>query len=91
MIPREIVGPQERFERTGAQSLRDVRPLTVRMTAGLMSQFSGLLLGGGAGVMMLAPATVNLIVPTALISDAFGELIDLTGELAGASFVDQSG
>jgi len=31
MIPREIVGPQDRFERTGAQALRDVRPITTRL------------------------------------------------------------
>jgi intracellular multiplication protein IcmO len=28
MIQREIVGPQERFERSGAQRLRDIRPIT---------------------------------------------------------------
>ena len=67
MIPREILGPQERFERTGAQSLRDIRPLTVRLTAGLMSQASGLFLGGAACVMVLAPATVDFIVPLAIL------------------------
>src|SRR5208283_10650 len=39
MIPREIVGPQDRFERTGAQALRDVRPITSRLSAGLVSEF----------------------------------------------------
>ena len=27
-VARQIVGPQEQFERTGAQSLRDIRPFT---------------------------------------------------------------
>jgi intracellular multiplication protein IcmO len=67
LIPREILGPQERFERTGAQSLRDIRPLTVRLTAGLMGQASGLFLGGAAGIMVLAPATVDFIVPLAIL------------------------
>lgn len=67
MIPREILGPQERFERTGAQNLRDIRPLTVRLTEGLRSSFSGLLLGSAAAIMLVAPATVNLIVPAALL------------------------
>jgi intracellular multiplication protein IcmO len=66
MIPREILGPQERYERTGAQALRDIRPITVRLAGLLMSSFSGLVLAASAGVMMLAPATVNLIVPLSL-------------------------
>ena len=66
MIPREILGPQERFERTGAQSLRDIRPFTVRLTAGLMSPASGLILGGAAGAMVLVPALVDFVVPLAI-------------------------
>ena len=30
-IARQIVGPQAQFERSGAQSLRDIRPLTTRV------------------------------------------------------------
>src|SRR5580658_4765743 len=66
MIPRQILGPQEQYERTGAQALRDIRPFTVRLAEGLKTSFSGLVLGAAAGVMMLAPATVNLIVPAAI-------------------------
>jgi intracellular multiplication protein IcmO len=64
MIPREILGPQEKFERSGVQNLRDIRPFTTRLTALFASQFS--LLGGSAGLMLLAPVTVDLIVPSAL-------------------------
>jgi intracellular multiplication protein IcmO len=66
MIPREIAGPQERFEHSGAQSLRDVRPLTTRLSETLMSEFSGLVLAVAAGVMVIEPASVDLIVPASL-------------------------
>jgi intracellular multiplication protein IcmO len=66
MIPREIVGPQERFERTGAQSLRDIRPLTTRLWDGLMSEASGLILAGAAGVMVLERAAIDLVVPASI-------------------------
>lgn len=66
MIPREIVGPQERFERTGAQSLRDVRPLTARISETLMSEFSGVLLSAAAGLMVIEPASVHIVVPASL-------------------------
>jgi len=67
MIPREILGPQDHYERSGAQSLRDIRPLTVRLASGLAGQFSALLLGGAAGLMVVVPATVDLVVPLAAI------------------------
>jgi intracellular multiplication protein IcmO len=66
MIPREIIGPQEHLERTGAQSLRDVRPFATRLWERLMSEFSGILLAGSAALMWLEPASVDVIVPTAL-------------------------
>ena len=62
MIRREILGPQDRFERTGAQSLRDIRPITVKLAEALKSAFSGIVLFGAAGGMVLAPETVDLIV-----------------------------
>ena len=40
-VARQIVGPQEQFERTGAQSLRDIRPFTTRLSEGLRSSASG--------------------------------------------------
>ena len=43
-VARQIVGPQEQFERTGAQSLRDIRPFTTRLSEGLRSSASGLVL-----------------------------------------------
>jgi len=55
MIPREIVGPQDRFERTGAQALRDVRPITTRLSAGLVSESPGVVLAVAAGAMVSSP------------------------------------
>ena len=66
MIPREIVGPQDRFERTGAQALRDVRPITTRLSAGLVSEFSGVVLAVAGGAMFFEPASVDLVVPSAI-------------------------
>ncbi|MEK8121578.1 TraM recognition domain-containing protein [Methylocystis sp. IM4] len=66
MIPREISGPQERFERSGAQALRDLRPMSTRVWSALMSEFSAAMLCMAAGLMLLEPATVDLLVPTAL-------------------------
>ena len=66
MIPREIVGPQDRFERTGAQALRDVRPITTRLSAGLVSEFSGVVLAVAGGAMAFEPASVDLVVPSAI-------------------------
>jgi len=67
VIQRDIKGPQERFERSGAQRLRDIRPLTTRLWSGLMSDASALLLAGGAGAMFVEPALVDLIAPTSLL------------------------
>lgn len=62
MIRREIAGPQAAHERSGDQTLRDVRPLTVRLSYWLRGQASGLVLGGMAGATLLAPALVDLTV-----------------------------
>ncbi len=67
MIARTILGPQERFERTGAQSLRDIRPFTTRLSAGLRSSASGLLLGLLAGVTWIEPAVIDLAVPASAL------------------------
>lgn len=66
MIPREISGPQDRFERSGAQALRDLRPISTRAWAALMSEFSGAVLAVAAGVMAFEPAAVEVIVPAAI-------------------------
>ena len=44
-IAHRIVRPQEQYERTGAQNLRDIRPFTTRLSEGLRSSASGLVLG----------------------------------------------
>ena len=62
-IPRQIVGPQEQFERTGAQSLRDIRPFTTRLSEGLRSSASGIVLAIAAGATFFEPAVVNVTVP----------------------------
>jgi intracellular multiplication protein IcmO len=67
MLARTIVGPQERFERTGAQSLRDIRPFTTRLSEGLRSSASGLVLGVAAGVTWFEPAVTDLTVPIAAL------------------------
>ena len=62
-VARKIVGPQEQFERSGAQSLRDIRPLTTRLSEGLRSSASGLVLGLTVGVTYFEPAVIDLSVP----------------------------
>ena len=62
-VQRQIVGPQEQFERSGAQSLRDTRPFTTRLSEGLQSSASGLVLAVAAGATWYEPAVVNLTVP----------------------------
>jgi intracellular multiplication protein IcmO len=62
-IPRQIVGPQEQFECTGAQSLRDIRPFTTRLSEGLRSSASGIVLAIAAGATFFEPAVVNVTVP----------------------------
>ena len=67
MGQREIAGPQERFERSGAQRLRDIRPITTRMGSAMMSEFSSVLLAGGAMLMFVEPASVNFVTPASLL------------------------
>ena len=59
MIPREVAGTQDRYERNGEQALRDVRPLSVRLRHWLRGRASGPVLGAMAGVTLFAPATVD--------------------------------
>jgi intracellular multiplication protein IcmO len=66
-IARQIVGPQEQYERSGAQSLRDIRPLTIRLSEGLRSSASGLVLGVAAVATFLEPAIVDLAVPASAL------------------------
>src|SRR5271168_5419537 len=67
MTQREIVGPQERFERSGAQRLRDIRPITTRLWSAMMSEFSGVVLAGGTMAMFVEPALVNFVAPASLL------------------------
>ena len=67
MAQREIKGPQERFERSGAQRLRDIRPINTRMWSAMMSEFSSVLLAGGAMLMFVEPASVNFVTPASLL------------------------
>ena len=58
-IAREIVGPQDNFERTGAQGYRDIRPLSARLSEGLRSQVSGMFLLLMAGTAYIVPASAT--------------------------------
>ena len=58
-IAREIVGPQDNFERTGAQGYRDIRPLSARLSEGLRSQASGMFLLLMAGTAYIVPASAT--------------------------------
>ena len=66
-VARQIVGPQEQFERTGAQSLRDIRPFTTRLSEGLRSSASGIVLAIAAGATFFEPAVVNLTIPLSVL------------------------
>ncbi|MGH7117631.1 MAG: type IV secretory system conjugative DNA transfer family protein, partial [Acetobacteraceae bacterium] len=67
-VARQIVGPREEFERTGAQSLRDIRPVTTQLAEALRSSASGLVLVLLAAATYFEPALVNL---TVLLSAAY--------------------
>ena len=67
MIPREIQGPQQRFERTGVEGLRDVRPFTTKLAEGLRSSASALVLAGTAGATFFYPALLDLTLPASLL------------------------
>ncbi len=67
MTQREIVGPQQRFERSGAQRLRDIRPITTRLWSAMMSEFSGVMLASGAMLMFVEPALVNIVTPASVL------------------------
>ena len=67
IIGRRIVGPQQQFERTGAQSLRDIRPFTTRLSEGLRGSASGLVLGVAAVGTFFEPAVVDITVPASLL------------------------
>ena len=66
MIPRQILGPQEQFERTGAQSLRDIRPFTARLSEALRSSASGVMLGMAAVGCFFEPAAIDIVVPASI-------------------------
>ena len=59
MIPREIAGPQAQYERRGQEALRDVRPLSVRLSLALRSRASSAVLAGMAGVTLAVPALAD--------------------------------
>jgi intracellular multiplication protein IcmO len=62
-VQREIFGPQDHFERSGARSLRDIRPLTTRLSEALRSSASGIVLALMGGLTWFEPAVVDLTVP----------------------------
>ncbi len=71
MIRREIAGPQASHERSGDQTLRDIRPLTLRLSEWLEGRASGLVLGCMAGATALAPALVDVTLATGVFYAAW--------------------
>jgi intracellular multiplication protein IcmO len=67
MVARKIVGPQDQYERTGVQSLRDIRPFTTRLSEGLRSSASGLILVLVGGVTFFEPAVLDVSVPFSVL------------------------
>ena len=66
-VARQIVGPQAKYERTGAQSLRDIRPFTTRLSEALRGSASFLVLSGAAVATWFAPALIDLTVPASCL------------------------
>ena len=66
-VARRIVGPQDQFERSGVQSLRDIRPFTTRLSEGLRSSAAGVVLAVAAGVTFFEPAVLDLTVPLSML------------------------
>jgi len=67
------------------RALRDVRPITTRLSAGLVSEFSGVVLAVAGGAMFFEPASVDLVVPSAifytvLVCDAARQAADAPAE-----------
>ncbi len=71
MIRREITGPQAAHERSGDQTLRDIRPLTLRLSEWLGGRASGLILGCMAGATALVPALVDVTLTTGIFYTAW--------------------
>ena len=66
-IARQIVGPQAQFERSGAQSLRDIRPLTTRLSEALRGSASFVVLATAAVATWFEPAVIDLTVPASVL------------------------
>lgn len=66
-VARQIVGPQAKYERTGAQSLRDIRPFTTRLSEALRGSASFLVLSGAAVATWFAPALIDLTTPASIL------------------------
>jgi intracellular multiplication protein IcmO len=66
-LARKIVGPQDQFERTGLQSLRDIRPFTTRLSEGLKSSASGIVLAAAAGATFFEPAVLDVTLPLSML------------------------
>jgi len=71
VIPREIVGPQDQYERSGIRSLRDIRPFTARLSEALQSSASGFVLAAVAAGTYVTPAVLNLTLPALIFYAAW--------------------
>ena len=71
MIPREIIGPQERFERSGVQNLRDIRPFTTRLSEALRGSVSGVILAAAGVGTFVYPAILDISLPLSCLYAAW--------------------
>ena len=71
MVARTIVGPQDRFERTGVESMRDIRPFTTRLSEGLRAPPRPLCCGGGRSHLVRS-GVIDLTVPMSVLYAALG-------------------
>ncbi|HKM61431.1 MAG TPA: type IV secretory system conjugative DNA transfer family protein, partial [Acidisphaera sp.] len=70
-VARRISGPQEQYERSGTERLRDIRPFTTRLSEALRSQASGLVLAMAAAATYAEPAALDFAVPLSALYAAW--------------------
>ncbi len=67
MAERQVLGPQDHYERNGNKTFRDIRSLTTRLSETLRGSVSGLVIAMTAVATWFEPAMIDLTVPTVLL------------------------
>ncbi len=67
MAERQVLGPQDHYERNGNKTFRDIRPLTTRLSEALRGSVSGLVIAMTAVATWFEPAMIDLTVPAVLL------------------------